>query len=65
MDYGKEFMPEGNGLYLGLHKRKSFEPESEVRCIQMKIPASKPDPANPSITVIDSSEKTPCRFNCK
>lgn len=60
MDYSKEFMPEGNGLYLGLHKRKSFEPESEVRCIYMKPPISKPDPANPATTIIDPSEKTPC-----
>lgn len=53
-------MPEGSGLYLGLHKRKSFEPESEVRCIFMKVPAIIPNPANLSKSIIDPSEKTPC-----
>lgn len=60
IDYNREFMPEGNGLYLGLHKRKSFEPESEVRCIFMKAPAIRPNPANLSESIIDPSEKTSC-----
>lgn len=60
IDYNKEFMPERNGLYLAIHKRKSFEPESEVRCVYMKTPASKPNPDNLSETIIDPNEKTPC-----
>lgn len=33
IDYDNEFMPENNIYYLGLHKRKSFKHEEEVRCI--------------------------------
>lgn len=36
IDYENEFMPESNTFYLGIHKRKSFEHEKEVRCIYSK-----------------------------
>lgn len=60
LDYNKEFMPERNGFYLGLHKRKSFEPEKEVRCIYTKIPKAINNSADPSEKIIDPNEKTPC-----
>ena len=52
IDYDKEFMPEGNGMYLAVHKRKSFEPEREVRCINVGMP-------NPRELIADINEKTP------
>jgi len=33
IDFEKDFLPEGNLLYLAAYKRKSFEHEKEVRCI--------------------------------
>ena len=33
IDYNRSFMPEGNLMYLGTHKRKSFQAEKEYRCI--------------------------------
>lgn len=59
IDYDKEFMPEGNGMYLAVHKRKSFEPEREVRCINVGMPKSKPNPSNPRELIADINEKTP------
>lgn len=32
IDFDKDFMPEGNVFYWGMHKRQSFEYEKEVRC---------------------------------
>lgn len=59
IDYNSEFMPEGNALYLGLHKRKSFEPENEVRCIYLKKAKFKEDSVDSSEKVIDPNEITP------
>lgn len=59
MDYNKHFMPEGNIFNLALYKRKSFEPESEVRCVYWKTPESKTDLADLSQPIIDPNEKTP------
>ena len=33
IDYLKDFLPEGNAMYLALYKRKSFSFENEVRCL--------------------------------
>lgn len=33
IDYNEDFMPEGNLFYWGLHKRKSFAHEREIRCL--------------------------------
>lgn len=59
IDYDKEFMPEGNAIYLALHKRKSFEPEREVRCVYMEIPNYKQNPENPDELIVDFDETTP------
>jgi len=33
IDYEKDFLPEGNAMFLAMHKRKSFIHENEIRCI--------------------------------
>jgi hypothetical protein len=38
IDYGKDWLPEGNSLYPFMHKRKSFEHEREVRAIIHDLP---------------------------
>lgn len=38
IDYEKDWMPEGNSFYPFIHKRKSFEYESEIRAIIQEIP---------------------------
>ena len=39
VDYDTAFIPENNTLSPFLHKRKSFEPEREVRALIQKIPS--------------------------
>lgn len=39
IDYEKDWLPEGNTFYPFLHKRKSFEHESEVRAIKQELPS--------------------------
>ncbi len=58
IDYNKNFMPEGNAFYLALYKRKSFEPENEVRCIYWKQLKTKNTLSDPSEAIIDLHEKT-------
>ena len=40
VDYDSHFIPEGNAFYPYLHKRKSFEHESEIRAIVQEVPIS-------------------------
>lgn len=40
IDYAREWMPDGNGFYPFLHKRRSFEHEREIRAIVWRLPVT-------------------------
>jgi hypothetical protein len=52
MDYKTEWMPEDNGFYRFMRKRKSFEHERELRALIQDLP-TKPDPRGSAIGVFN------------
>ncbi|MFM5845328.1 hypothetical protein ACET69_00920 [Aeromonas veronii] len=43
IDYDKDWLPEGNGFWPFVHKRKSFEHEKELRILSQELPLSASD----------------------
>jgi len=52
MDYKTEWMPENNGFYRFMRKRKSFEHERELRALIQDLP-TKPDPNGSAASVFN------------
>ncbi len=52
MDYQTDWMPENNGFYRFMRKRKSFEHERELRALIQDLP-TKPDPNGSSASVFN------------